>query len=338
MKTDSHPSADVWATLGYARFLLATWVLFAHTHNFCVEENAIPVPSKNALVAVYCFLAISGFSIHHSISSRPSGYLFRRFWRIAPTHFVSVLLALVAYWSVGPILSDGRGNPWPMPPISSWVFAFFLLQALVPIARIAVLFPSWSLSIESAYYALALMLFRAKRARWIVGACLCSLLFCLIRPKISSLYVGSDTYGISILALAWAWIGGWLLRSETGKLARLLFVGVIGSVAISLDTLLEGWFNHLAWWLTLYLMAYSRGEFFSRLTRSVGNYLGELSYPLYLVHYPVIFLFYNAFLKTHQSINTGFVHVFVAVFTAGILLHFFDFPLRYWALARMDKK
>src|SRR5438445_222723 len=90
-------SKELWASLSATRFFLATWVLFAHTYNFGTAARAMPVPSSNALVSVYCFLAISGFSIHHSISAQPQNYGGRRVARILPSHLASVLLALIAY-------------------------------------------------------------------------------------------------------------------------------------------------------------------------------------------------------------------------------------------------
>jgi peptidoglycan/LPS O-acetylase OafA/YrhL len=85
---------SIWSILGGLRFFFASWVLFAHTYNFGLHSRAMPVPSQSGLVAVVCFFAISGFSTHHSITTRPIGYYRHRFWRIFPTHITAVTLAL----------------------------------------------------------------------------------------------------------------------------------------------------------------------------------------------------------------------------------------------------
>jgi peptidoglycan/LPS O-acetylase OafA/YrhL len=321
-------SEDIWTVLAFMRFLLAIWVLFAHTLNFGPAARAMPVPSSNALVAVYCFLAISGFSIHHSIAQRPEGYGMRRFWRIAPTHVVSVVLALLAYYSFGPVLFDGRNNPWPLPPLGGWVAAAILLQALLPIARLAVLFPSWSLSLECIYYAFGPLL-RRSSTRFAVVLVLASCAFCLARPSFSKLYIGSDTYGISAVALLWAWVGGWLLYSGEDRLRCFLLVSIVGSVCIFRDKLLSGAFNHVAWWLTTSVCCFGTGRFLNPILRRTGQYLGELSYPLYLIHYPVLFLLFNGILKNRPELNYGMLHVAVSLTAAVLCYHLVDFPVRH---------
>src|SRR5216683_2604116 len=99
---------SIWSILAGLRFFFATWVLFAHTYNFGLPSRAMPVPSQSGLVAVLCFFAISGFSIHHSITKQPNGYFERRFWRIFPTNFTAVTMALVAYAVLGPNLTSDQ--------------------------------------------------------------------------------------------------------------------------------------------------------------------------------------------------------------------------------------
>src|SRR5882724_12031040 len=199
------PSAGAWAVLGALRFGMAFWVLLAHIRNFGQD---VPVPSENALVAVYCFLAISGLSIHHSIDDRPSGYLRRRFWRIAPTHVSSVIFALIIYSIWEPVLLDGLGSQWPFPDIEKWIGCLFLLQCLLPVA-IAILTPAWSLSIEMVYYALAPILRRLSTS--VLAAIMAfSAVFFMFRPHFSQMYIAADTHGLSAAMMVWSWIAGWL--------------------------------------------------------------------------------------------------------------------------------
>jgi peptidoglycan/LPS O-acetylase OafA/YrhL len=326
-------STDFWASLSAARFFLATWVLFAHTYNFGPAARAMPVPSSNALLAVYCFLAISGFSIHHSILVKPLNYASRRVARIMPSHLASVVLALFAYALGGGTLFDGHGNPWPHPSFNEWLGCFLLLQALLPVAA-AVLFPSWSLSIEVIYYAIAPLLQRTALVVP-VGLVVVSCAFCFLRPYISELYIGSDTYGFSVGAMLWAWLAGWLAYGGREKIwAYTLCMGA-GTLVIWIDPLLSGFFNYACWSIVITLLWFGDAVCISTSTRSLAQYLGELSYPLYITHYPLLFLLYNFALKSNPNWNWGVIQVFVVGSSTMIIYHFIDRPCRGWAAARL---
>jgi peptidoglycan/LPS O-acetylase OafA/YrhL len=321
-------SNDLWASLSAARFLLATWVLFAHTYNFGTAARAMPVPSSNALVSVYCFLAISGFSIHHSISAQSQSYVGRRVARILPAHLASVLLAFLAYALGGAILFDGHGNPWPAPSLFEWLGCLLLLQAALPVAA-AVLFPSWSLSIEVMYYGLAPLL---QRTALMVPILLIvvSCAFCFLRPYISQLYIGSDTYGLSAGAMLWAWLAGWLGYSAREKLWAYVFCVGVGIFAVWIDPLLTGLFNYACWTLVLTLLWFGDAVCIGAKTRDLAHYLGELSYPLYIIHYPLLFLLYNVALKSNSNWNWGILQVCVVGSATIIIYHFIDKPCRGW--------
>jgi peptidoglycan/LPS O-acetylase OafA/YrhL len=101
--------------LAALRFFFAFCVLCDHTYIFGPASRAMPVLSLSGLMPVTCFLSISGFSIHHSISSQPVGYFARRFWRIVPTNIVAVAIAFFAYQYFG-FLTDGVGHQVPCSP------------------------------------------------------------------------------------------------------------------------------------------------------------------------------------------------------------------------------
>jgi len=322
-----------WTILALMRFAFALWVLFAHTYNFGAVGYKVPVPSENALVAVYCFLAISGFSIHHSIITQQNGFLVRRFWRIAPIQICSLALAGLVYLVCGTVIKDGFGNLPPFPSFDRWMGCALLLQAIFPV-YIDVLFPSWSLSIEIIYYLFTPLLFR-------LGKITCALLFivtgifCIYRPELSSLYIGLNTHGISIAALFWAYIAGWLAyRYPRNFLYFMLSIG-IGCICIYVDPLLKGWFNYFAWVCTITLQfwivkAVNLGTFCDRLLQ----YLGELSFPLYLLHYPILFLLLNSIFVRFPSWNTTLIEVSIIFMVAVFVTSFIDLPLRRRIRAR----
>jgi peptidoglycan/LPS O-acetylase OafA/YrhL len=308
------------------RFALAMWVLLAHSYNFRTAGSPLPIPSENALVAVYGFLAISGFSIHHSIYAHHEGFWGRRFWRIAPTHFVSILLAILVYMVCGQDIKDGHGNSPIMPSMGTWIACVLLLQAVVP-RFMDVLFPSWTLSVEIICY-FAAPLLRGRNIFISIGLLIMSCCFCFLRPKISSQYVGLDSYGISVLSMFWAWIAGWIAYELAGKwLFCILIIGV-GTGCIFTDSQLSGWMNYAVWALVVGFQFWGDRVRLNNHIASIAEYLGELSFPLYLIQYPVFFLLLNFVFAKVPTFNTALNEIIAVLLSSVVIYHIFDLPFR----------
>ncbi len=78
-------------------------------------------------------------------------------------------------------------------------------------------------------------------------------------------------------------------------------------------------------------------------TIKVAGFLGELSYPLYIVHYPVMYLFYSWLIKGEKYTLGQSWYAVIAVFAislalAYITLKFYDLPLRKRLLAKAPVK
>lgn len=324
-------NTNIWITLAGLRFFFAAWVLFDHTYNFGPADRAMPVWTKSGLVAVMCFFVISGFSIHHSISARPEGYGWRRFWRIAPTNALAVVIGWFA-WSVLH-LSGGYGTPPGPVPWWKFVGSLMLLECLVPVV-IPFLFPAWSLSIEALYYCLAGRLKRLPGGAITLLAVVSGILF-VAWPYIQDVYIAEKTYGIAAAALVWSWLAGWLAYgSLKGRVHFALFV-IIGFAAIvsqskffAIVDLKSALANVLAWAGTLWVIYFRPSIRFGAASEKVLLYLGELSYPLYLLHYPVLFALTSSVLLKHPGWNYGIVHVIVAMAVAAVAYHTVDRPLR----------
>ena len=76
----------------------------------------------------------------------------------------------------------------------------------------------------------------------------------------------------------------------------------------------------------------------SGLTDKINSLLGELSYPLYIVHYPVMYLFYAWLIEKHfysfeDTLLMPVIVVAVSIALAYACLKLYDIPVRKW-LAR----
>ena len=68
---------------------------------------------------------------------------------------------------------------------------------------------------------------------------------------------------------------------------------------------------------------------------TVAKYLGELSYPLYIVHYPVMYLFYKWLIENgHYTLGSCWpmvaVVILVNIAIATLCLKLYDIPVRKW--------
>lgn len=324
---------DTWPILSGLRFFFAMWVLFAHTYNFGLHERAMPVPSQSGLVAVVCFFAISGFSIRHSITLRPDGYYRRRFWRIAPTHVAAVSLALAGYLVYGHIF-DGHGREYPIPAASLWLQYYLLVQVFFYPSYIDVLYPLWSLSIEAVYYTLAPLIRRATSRKLLVFIAASACVF-LLWPLFGLSDLSGAPYGGELLAFAWAWLAGWLAYALPRNWIVAAFLIIVGFVFIKSQPGPFWLVNNVsivstygAWAATVIILFFPPPNNFSERIKDVLNYTGNISFPLYLIHYPVLFALTSSVLKTHPEWNYGFVHVIVSLGAAVIVYQYVDRPLR----------
>jgi peptidoglycan/LPS O-acetylase OafA/YrhL len=326
------PDRSIWSLLAGARFFFAMWVLAAHTYNFGIESRALPVPSRSGLVAVLCFLAISGFSIHHSINSQPAGYGRRRALRILPVHLVAVGITLIAYLFFGELYIGGGAQP--MPSWWQWAAYFSLLNFLILPSIIDVLFPLWSLSIEAVYYTAAPFL-RTWGVIPVLGAIVGSCAVLIGGGILNMQNIWVAPYGAQILVFAWAWLAGWLAYSSPRNIKYAALCLGIGSVGIFVNpgpfqlVKTSVYFWTFGSWAAIVLLLFFPPTIAIRPKfRTVLTYLGNLSFPLYVIHYPVLSIMSQAIWRYDATTNYGWSQAIVAISAAAIVLRYVDAPIR----------
>jgi peptidoglycan/LPS O-acetylase OafA/YrhL len=338
------PSKDIWPILAGMRFFFATWVLFDHTYNFGPKDRAMPIFSLSGLMPVLCFLAISGFSIRHSITTKPKGYFERRFWRVVPTNVACTTLALISFLAMGGVLTRGQ-EVYSMPSALTWLVYFVPAQAIFPVF-INALFPTWSLSIEIVYYALAPYFLRAD-ARWMTVLIFPSATLFVVWTFLPAgwawPYIAQSSRGVGLLAFAWAWLAGWIAYGNRRSTYLCLLFMVIGFTCVAAQPQPLGfalltrtaWIATFAIWaLTMCVVFMSPALNLSTLARRTLDWLGDISFPLYLVHYPLLFLLTSTIWKRHPEWNYGFAQVAAALIAAIVLHYCIDKPLRSLRFAR----
>jgi peptidoglycan/LPS O-acetylase OafA/YrhL len=168
--------------INFFRALAAFWVVCAH----CMIWGGWLVLVPSAKLAVDLFMLISGFLMmqitRHQSGRRAIGkFLLRRYMRIAPAYYISLLLA----FTLGPLFLQGYRelqllnpawwhNPTYDPRITSYDIAnlfshLTFIFGLFPKMSFSTFLPDWSLSLEMQFYLafpILALLYRAKFAVW----------------------------------------------------------------------------------------------------------------------------------------------------------------------------
>ena len=333
MPSQNAPPAQFWSLMAALRFFFAMWVLFDHTYNFGPADRAMPVFTKSGLVAVMCFFVISGYSIHHSVAERPRGYARRRFWRIFPINALAVGIGWFSWSVLG--LSGGYGTPQVPPTAWNFIACLLLLEVFFPV-MIDFLFPAWSLSIEAVYYVFAPLLKRLRSDPVVAVLMAVSCAAFVAWPFFSDDYVaGGRSYGATAMVMFWCWLAGWVAYARPRNhlyLAALICGGLAGIYTqakfFGIVDFTSAVANCAAWVAVLFIVFHRIGGVANERFNAILDYLGEISYPVYLLHYPLLFALTSSVLKAHPEWNYGIMQVGAALAVAVVAYHCVDKPLR----------
>jgi peptidoglycan/LPS O-acetylase OafA/YrhL len=280
-----------WPILAALRFALAWIVLSCHMPWFSPDYIAWArgLESFGGKAAVVGFLMVSGYSIGSSLSRGESGFYRRRFLRIYPLYFFAVLFAAVLERVFHGHLAI-PGNTFDSFGLRTIVGNFLMLQTFL-VKAVPFDGPVWSLSIEASFYLIAPLLFRLRRS-WLVALVIFSGV-CAVLPR-------HDNWGVvyyvltylNALRYLWCWVLGLLLWRDRGPF-------VIG-VAVACTPLILGWVTRAplciaTYGLSLGLILAAPYLEVPKRAAALLDYLGDLSYPLYLFHLPAFILAYGVF-------------------------------------------
>jgi peptidoglycan/LPS O-acetylase OafA/YrhL len=303
-----------WPVLAAVRFLMALAVVAYHLP--VVRPNAkVPVLEEFGGLGCICgFLVISGYSIAHSISKQPKGFFHRRAWRIMPIYYTTMLLAVVPY-------SFAKG----LPPFrmafadftkSELVGSLFFLQCFVT-EKIPIFGPSWTLAIEWWFYMAAPLFVRARPwMLWVVVVI--SLVVQAEGLEHGFFPVHEFRWGIPAMMLLWAWLSGFLFYRSPGWSSVLVVLVGYHAVSRFADR------SPAAYLIAAFAVVAVKGlPPIPRVLARLLNYLGDLSYPLYLVHVPLM-----AWTSRWTTWRDPYAYIGISLGAAALLYHVVDAPLR----------
>lgn len=326
---------------------------------------------NHGYLAVDFFFILSGFVVGYAYDDRwkkmtVAEFLKRRFIRLHPMVVMGAVIGAVMFYFQG-------CSVWDVSTVSmSMLLVATLLNALLipaapgsEIRGLGEMYPlngpSWSLFFEyigNILYAFFIRKLPTRALSVLVVLAGCGLAAFAVWGPLGDICVGFAMDGVNMtggsLRLLFAFSAG-LLLSRVFKPIHIKGAFWICSLAVValLSVPRIGGGEHL-WMNGLYdtvcavvffpLLVYlgASGKTTDKITTRVCKFLGDISYPLYMVHYPFIYLYYawvkNENLTFEQSLPGAAALVAGSVILAYLCLKLYDEPVRRFLTKRLLPK
>lgn len=366
--TDTKPHYEL---LNGLRGVAAIMVIWYHIFEG-FATGPIDQRFNHGYLAVDFFFILSGFVIGYAYDDRwgrmsIKDFFKRRLIRLHPMVIMGAVLGTITFYIQG-------SQQWDGTPVSLSMLMFALLLNLFLIPTVPgsatevrgngemypLNGPSWTLFFEyigNILYALFLRRLSTKALTILTASTAIGL----------AAYAVCNLSGYGHLGVGWSMadnnlLGGFLrllfsfsiglLMSRVFKPAQVRGVFWICSISIvvllSIPYIGSGespWMNGLydsicviiIFPLLVYLGA--SGKTTDKMSSGICKFLGDLSYPLYIVHYPFMYLFYNWLWSDNPEFSQTWP-VIVALFFGNILLAYlclklYDEPVRKWLTKKL---
>ncbi len=328
------------AALSVVVFHFMEWI-------YPIETNFIGY----GFLAVDFFFCLSGFVIAYAYDTRISKMGIRSFFisrliRLHPLVVAGAVLGLIG------LLADPFVNHSDTLSTASLILIFVASLLMIPLPIVEIrsfnLFglnaPGWSLFWEyvaNVFYALVLV----RLPRWALATLLLIAAGGIVWVAQSAgnllggwngetFFHGGVRVAYSFLAGLFIYRAGWIIKNRIGFVllaAALLAVFMLPGFA-------KGWLSQAVIVLIVFplLVSLGAGSILSASVQKICVFMGNISYPLYMSHYAVLWIFGNWFLANQSSelipwVIGGATVVLVAF--AWLVMVLYDIPIRNY-LAR----
>ena len=347
---------------------------FAQTTNG--EGNGIITTLNHGHIAVDFFFILSGFVISYAYDDRwenitLGNFFKRRLIRLHPMLIMGAIIGAIAFFAVGCQKWDGTTTP------TTWViiallFTMFMIPAVpgVPyeVRGNGEMFPlngpGWSLFFEYIGNILYALFIRRLSTKTL------AILTTLLGIIHAWFFIG-DISGYDMIGVGWTIdkVNFW------GGLVRMLFPFSMGMLIartfrprkirgafwicsliliilfavpyitpkgnISFNSLYEYICIAIIFPFVVWLGACGKSN--DKTTSKTNKLLGDISYPLYIVHYPIMYIFYKWLIEKRvytfsETWMVSSIVVISSILLAFILLKFYDEPVRKYLSKRQNKQ
>jgi len=325
---------------------------------------------NHGYLAVDFFFILSGFVVGYAYDDRwgkmtTKDFIKRRIIRLHPMVVMGALIGAIMFYTQGCSVWDVS-----VVPVAALLIATLLNMFLIPatpgneIRGVGEMFPlngpSWSLFFEyigNILYALFIRKLSTKALAILVFLAGCGLATFAIFGPLGDICVGFSLTGTEFTGgsfrLLFSFSAG-LLLSRIFKPANIKGAFWICTLAVVVllavpriggaeHLWMNGIYDTLCCILFFPILVYlgASGKSTDKYTTRICKFLGDISYPLYMVHYPFIYLYFawvkNENLTFEQSLPGAAAVVIGSIVLAYICLKFYDIPVRKYLTDRFLK-
>lgn len=327
---------------------------------------------NHGYLAVDFFFILSGFVIGYAYDDRwktktttAKDFIKRRLIRLHPMVVIGAIIGAIMFYTQGCSVWDVSKVSVTMLLVAT-LLNIFLIPATpgTEIRGLGEMYPlngpSWSLFFEyigNILYVFFLRKLSTNALSVLVFLAACGLATFAIFGPLGDICVGfamtrDEMIGGS-LRLLFSFSAGLLLSRvfRPVKIKGAFWIGSISIVILSAMPRIGGsenlWMNGIYETLCVViifpLLVYlgASGKTTNKVTTRVCKFLGDISYPLYMVHYPFIYLYYawvkNKNLTFMESLPGAAALVIGSVLLAWVCLKLYDEPVRKYLTNRFLK-
>ncbi|MGN0214724.1 MAG: acyltransferase family protein [Muribaculaceae bacterium] len=377
INTDSKPHYALLDGLRGVAALLVVWYHIFEGYQFAGQKPIIDF-ANHGYLAVDFFFILSGFVVGYAYDSRwgktltLGGFFKRRIIRLHPMVVMGALIGAVSFALSGFARWDGSESTVTMVLVAL-LCASFMIPALPGQMRevrgngemFPLNGPCWSLFFEyigNIVYALVLRRLGTRVLMMITVALGAALAWFAVGDVSQYGCIGVgwtvdevNLYGGALRMLFPFTMG--MLLSRLFKKSRevkgifwlctlaLVVLLHVPYIASNGSVCLNGVFEMLCIMIVFPAIVWyaASGTTTDRFSTNACAFLGNLSYPLYMVHYPVMYLFYMWLIDTKQytfgeTWQVAFLVYAVSLVLAWLCMRFYDIPLRRWLTKISNKK
>jgi len=325
------------AALSVVTFHFMEWAYSDYSQNFI----------GHGFLAVDFFFCLSGFVIAYAYDNRIGKmgvleFFKSRIIRLHPLVIAGSVLGLLAF------LFDPFGGHPELYSTGKIILAFFCSVLLIPLPVIADrgfnLFsfnaPAWSLFWEYvANIVYAFVLYKINRGYLLLLTILSAVAICLVCYRSGNLMGGwsGPTFWDGSARISYSFLAGLLIyRSDWIIKNKLGFIGVAILLFLAFIMPFSKW-NWLSEPLVVLfyfplLIALGAGAALKPGLKKICIFLGNISYPLYMTHYAVLWMFGNYY-GSHKPGTMQLALIITAalillVATAYLIMIVYDIPVR----------
>lgn len=340
------------------RGLAAIAVVIFHFMEIAVPDYHNSFISHSYL-AVDFFFCLSGFVIAYAYDTKIAQiglveFMKLRLIRLHPLVVIGAVIGLTVF------IFDPFSNLYQIYA-SKTLLVFLSASLMIPYPLVKERYfnlfhlnpPTWSLFweyIANIFYALVLVRIKNNKLLWVLTILAAGALFYASQQaKFLAVGWGGDNVSAGAARVAFSFLAG-ILAFRSGKIIRSK-IGFIPIGILLLATFMIPFSEKYNWYLDPlvvifffpFLVLLGAGAQTNNFSHKICKFSGDISYPLYMIHYPFIWLFMSYVEKYKPTLPT-MVWIMIAgtvalTIMAYLVLQYIDTPIRKWLKnRRTDRK